>query len=845
MKFLFLFILWFPWNQSLATPTLKVPAVGGQLIGEREKPKGQVGEDQASLDLAVIEESYQEFRSKTLKSREKLEELLTEPTLAEARSRDFYAPINEKWGELVQGLLLTMKTSYRDMFPVDHLRRTTKDLTVLSKIRKWEHQLAVDWQEQVHFQFAVLKRVSLLRKEAMAAARERGESPLKFHGSLLRHILLEFKLIPYKIRVNAEIRMLEFREMTSGSFKGIMTLAKEVIFLFLLCLLPLFSKKASVRLVQMINRQKKRSFYLSFQSQFHRSLTFFLSKILPFTKYFIGLLTLNIAYWILRDSSVREVAELIIFIRFYLYYRIFRLSIEALLETFVAKNPMGQTANLKNKIDRTSFSLGLVFFIVVCVKESLRSILGESLIFVLLEPLFFWLLLSLFVFLAWEWRKEISSYLSSHFDVPWVKKLAASNEGWLAALICLPASCFICIHVVTQFFLGWVTRFDFAKKLSARWLRVRIEGMEAKNSSSDRLSQDYVQQFRKARAEVKENTIYANESFLQQLTGAVQKWADEKSEERTMAVYGPRGAGKSTVLLQLEKHFANQGLETLRLSSAYRVHTKPKMEKLLEDCFGSSTESSDEGLQTTEEKIPSKKIVFVDDAQLFFLSTIGGFEAFRYFLNFMNNRRPDLFWVVSFNEPSWVYLNSVLGDNQYFRYQFSIPIWSEDKIFELVSETHKQTQYRLNYDDVFKTTAPNMENSEMQPAEQRYFRLLWEQSHGIPGAAISLWLKSLREGYGKSLTVCLPSENRMGKFNSLNKDMFFVYAAFVKHDSLRIREAILATNLPEGLVRQAFLRGIEEGFLEKHEEFYRISMLWFSDIVRSLRGKNLIYGITG
>jgi len=811
-------------------------SVGGSI--KKHQSKGHQMKPLAkAVDLLTpIEGAYEEFRKTNLENQKKNRRYFGERTLQEAESEDFYGPINDQWENVVQSLLTTMKTSYRDRFPVDKLRKKTKNLELLSRIRKFEHRLAEDWQQQVYFEFSILKKVSRLRKSAMQAARSRGDSVLGFNKSSLERILLEFKLIPYKIRVNSELRVLEFREMVSGSFKGFLSLFKELILFLLLCFLPYTSRKGSRWLSHFVSDQRKRSFYLSFKSQFHRNLTFFLSKVNPFIKYIVGLVTLNVAYLILKDSSIREVAELIIFIRFYLYYKIFRLFIEALLKSFVAKNRGKDSKALTEKIQKTSFLLGIVFFIVVCVKEALRSILGESLIFVLLEPIFFWVLLSLFLFLAWKWRSEIASYLMSNFDHPSVQKLADLCQGGAALFICLPAVIGICFHILSNVFLRWVTQFDFAKKISARLLRVRIEGLETTNGSRDSTPEDYIAQFQAARGKAEEELINANEKFISHLFSSVQKWVDGESEERTMSVYGPRGAGKSSTLGQLQKQFGAKGWETLRFSSEYRIHTKQKMEKLLEEAFGPLEESS-ENL--------TKKIILVDDAQNFFLSTTGGFEAFRYFLDYINNRRSNLFWVVSFNEPSWVYLNSVLGDNQYFRYQFKTPIWSEEKIYELIHRIHKETDFKLNYDDVFKTTSGQFDNSEMHPAEQRYFRLLWEQAHGIPGAAMSLWLKSVKASYQKNLTVCLPRENKVATFNSLNKDMFFVYAAFIKHDSLRIREAILATNLSEGIIRQAFLRGMEEGFLEKEDEFYRISMLWFSDITRSLRGKNLIYGITG
>ena len=110
--------------------------------------------------------------------------------------------------------------------------------------------------------------------------------------------------------------------------------------------------------------------------------------------------------------------------------------------------------------------------------------------------------------------------------------------------------------------------------------------------------------------------------------------------------------------------------------------------------------------------------------------------------------------------------------------------------------------------------------------------------------AKNLWLNSITAVYGKHMTVGLPKDVHLQSSETLTQNMLFIFAATFRHQCLNIKEASIATNLPIGLVRQAYKRGLEEGMIAKDKKNgrYEISIQWMHSIIKHLKRKNYLYG---
>jgi len=175
-----------------------------------------------------------------------------------------------------------------------------------------------------------------------------------------------------------------------------------------------------------------------------------------------------------------------------------------------------------------------------------------------------------------------------------------------------------------------------------------------------------------------------------------------------------------------------------------------------------------------------------------------------------------------------------------------MPKWKDTELNKLITNAHNQTSFKYNFDKILFSASNQGQNNlgETFNIEERFFQLLWEQSEGNPEVAKNLWLSSITNVYSKHITVGLPKDVHLQNSETLTQNMLFIFAATFRHQSLNIKEASQSTNLPIGLVRQAYKRGLEEGMISKNKKSgrYEISIKWMHSIIKHLKRKNYLYG---
>jgi len=315
-------------------------------------------------------------------------------------------------------------------------------------------------------------------------------------------------------------------------------------------------------------------------------------------------------------------------------------------------------------------------------------------------------------------------------------------------------------------------------------------------------------------------------------------------EDQSLAIYGEKGIGKTTLLDRIEKQFTEQ--KTIRISIPTKIWQKEELNSFFAKELGlEETESLKKSILEFNKKQTGKTLILIDDAQNLFLGKYGGFEAFREFVTLVNLKTDKLFWCSSFNEYSWSYIKGVMGSAQYLRTEVFLGGWTDDAIRELILTKHKQSDYKLSYDQIIMASRSSTNQSEaVSEAEEQFFRLLWEQSNGNPRVALFLWVNCLIPKGSNTLKVSLPERPKPEKLSFLDDNAWFVLAAIAKHENLTRNEAAATTSLEWAQVAHAIKICLEKGLLHRNEENrYRLHFQYQYDLIKQLRAKNFIYGI--
>ncbi len=699
----------------------------------------------------------------------------------------------------------------------EQLIQNIKDPT----INQNESEISIeDWRFHVARDFQLLKRVSRIRAKTIQELRENGQ--FHFSEKTFERVLLEIKLIPYKLRAYLYEKSYWLKETLGRGFWGIFDIIWEVLLLLLIFTIPYLFVRVVKKIDRLIDKQRKKSFYLSFRSNFHRKIIPVLSVLSSYLLWTSILLALNIVEFLIDASAFSEFSFILPYLFYYVYYKLFQVTLEIVLQEFADTIEIPSRTQLNKKIRETSQFLGLFVLIVYSLRTTFKSILGESLIFQLIEPFFGWLTLVLLFYISQKWKEEIKIYLEST-KLNYFTMLARFEDTIFSYLVSFPLLILIAIHFFTSRLLDWSSKFELVKLIYAKILRIKFETTRSASNDLNLVNEEYKKIFLSNSKSYFDDSVF-NSTVFKSIDTQIKTWSEGENTEQTVAIFGPRGTGITTFLEKYKMRLENEGLECLTLNVPAKTFTEKSLDALLEPLA----------------KIPKDKkvIVLMDNAHNFFLSTIGGFDTYKLFLERTEETR-NVFFVVGFNDYSWMFLNSVLGENQYFRLECHLSKWPIEQIKRLILNLHNQTGFSLEYDSIFRSSQKVQEG--VTSSENRYFYLLWERSGGNPGSAIFYWFRSLRQISANRLRVSLPVDNKINELFDLHQEMHFVYASLFRHQNLTISEATRATNLPRSVVKQAIYRGLEEGFVVNNDGRYQVAMVWIDDLRKFLKGKNLIY----
>lgn len=431
----------------------------------------------------------------------------------------------------------------------------------------------------------------------------------------------------------------------------------------------------------------------------------------------------------------------------------------------------------------------------------------------------------------------LQSTLPEKLDAPAARLLDGKRLALLAPITLIP----LLLAFVLDFINKLMFDIDWYRSLTARWFKLRAQGAEEDDASqpASGVAEKYSAWF----SETPQDTEppYIEPGLLPALRKPLDRWLEESTEENTLLLTGERGIGKSRVLDKLTSTLAEQQPDLLirRASVPAKTLTAASTLQLvgrLLDCDLSegpaALVSSDDSRQPT--------LVILDDAQNFFLSTVGGLEAWKTLLSLTNSRLENVFWLITIHNQSWAYLSNVFGRDYQFRNVLRAKRWSQHDIRSLILSRNHLSGFKIRYDDVLLASR-GPEAGNIRNAEQRYFSLLWDACNGNPMLALRLWLSSVRT-HGNTVTVGLPSTPSLPQADKLGANLLFVYAAIVTHENLTSEEISATTALPDSVVRYALKTGFDAGFIQRDADTrYRLVPTWYYTITNLLARKNLLH----
>ncbi len=447
-----------------------------------------------------------------------------------------------------------------------------------------------------------------------------------------------------------------------------------------------------------------------------------------------------------------------------------------------------------------------------------------------------------------RWEAELRKYAEKMFAGVIVERFFAFIDYTPKVVRSSLLLVFILILMIFDLIAGLTENLEFSKKVQANLFKKQIEKVEAREGADLNIPVDYKDQFSLKSLSGEEEYVENSNNIEERIIQEVMEWSENRLTEHSVVVYGDKGIGKTTLLKRVGSILGeNSAFDIIYTKMPSKILTQQDLNNYIHDIFNDNDnnkeQSGDFHIYDYDQALEKSTVVFIDESQNVFLSQTGGFDAYYELVNIMNLNTKNIFWVMSFNKFSWLYLDRAFGRNQFFRNVFELKGWNDIKIKELIMKRHSKTQFRLSFDLLINATKSQDEIDKYSSIESKFFKLLWELSRGNPRAALNLWISALSRRNRNSFNVNIPRESDLEGLESMPDDLLFVISHVIKHENLTSQEIAKTTNLQPGIVRNAIKLGLERKIFYRDERGrYMVDISNQYGLIRFLQVKNFIYG---
>lgn len=95
------------------------------------------------------------------------------------------------------------------------------------------------------------------------------------------------------------------------------------------------------------------------------------------------------------------------------------------------------------------------------------------------------------------------------------------------------------------------------------------------------------------------------------------------------------------------------------------------------------------------------KVVLVDNCHHLFLKEVGGFSALRTFLQIISSTNDRLFWITSWGQHGWYYLDNIMGISELFTSVIPFKTFSSEQLEEIFTSECTNNGYQVEVEEDF------------------------------------------------------------------------------------------------------------------------------------------------
>ncbi|NJM09926.1 MAG: hypothetical protein HC883_03275 [Bdellovibrionaceae bacterium] len=344
---------------------------------------------------------------------------------------------------------------------------------------------------------------------------------------------------------------------------------------------------------------------------------------------------------LIETTDLKELSNLLFFVQLYFIYLFVRMFLKVGLEVVFSTGSVEKMGNLRFKIAATSSRVSRLYFARFAVLHLIEDTVRRALVYNLVSSVVFWITVAVIILEFRKWRNEIAESFRFRYQGLWehVSPMYSLKLGTILLPIFLVA---VVGHDVYRFVSSHLLRTDLVKRLLSEVLRRQLEKVEGESRALTPPPDDYLAMY--------DYYLPAEDSFFVDREGSplheIEKmgkaWLNQAGLDDLAIVVGNRGMGKSTLLA---KAYARSTCPSKTLTKV------PARTADVESFFIWLSDLTKSQIRSVRDfvaydlSLKERTIFFVDDIQNLFLGTIGGFEAYRIFLEILSLKTANIFLV--------------------------------------------------------------------------------------------------------------------------------------------------------------------------------------------------------
>lgn len=452
-------------------------------------------------------------------------------------------------------------------------------------------------------------------------------------------------------------------------------------------------------------------------------------------------------------------------------------------------------------------------------------LVGEGTIFKWVLVACWFAALPVFLLLVRWWRTQVFERLDrARKKTPLQAWLLANRSGWKSVFAAMIGALQLFGLGAYKVVRGWLSGFDLARRIHAYLFKREIERIEEAQADEALrpLPAEALEALHPERHAAQWLSCPADE-LLDGLLGRIAA-----GRGGLVAIVGPRGMGKSTLLRALDERTGD--------------------DSVLVGCSaeGSLAELCTAARFPTTGAAPGStpRLVLLDDVQALVAPRIGGLARFDELVAFARRHGEQVTWVFAVDASLWPLLKRARDARPMFDETHVLEPWDERQIGALLAQRCGLASITPTYEDLLEPLPAGADEVDRQDALHAkrvgYQRMLWDHVGGNPALALEVWRTSLAKDEAGAVRVRALKVADVAKLEALSDSSLFVLRAVLQLAPASAAAVAEATRLRRDEVLQDFRFGRSQGFLEEHDGRVRVAWPWVRAVTRLLERRHLL-----